>query len=461
VFPPVETLKSLLARRIAMLDRQEFAVDGMADRLAGTADSYDAVLALARELARIPRRRGCPWIEPDDLGGIRAARPAGAADIVPNRPAPAELADRVSGSVHGRIAGCVLGKPFEMGLRLPEIRRYLEGAGAWPLDDFVPGSSPTQERELRRDCLESTRGRVRFAQEDDDINYLVLGVMVLERHGAGFTTADLLRAWSENLPYGWTWGPEHLVHYRAASLLLDRERPSPLPEGDGWLEFACLFNAWEEEIGAMIRADAWGLANPGRPGLAAAMAWRDAIMSHRRTGLYAAQWTAATLAAAACTRDPVEAIWHGIAQVPERSRYAACVREALAWALEDDDWLACWRRIEDRWGPLGHAGTLNETAAIVNALVHARRPGGVDFTAAIATTVMQGYDTDSAGATAGSIAGALVGRRGIPARWIEPFGDTFHCCVAGWRTTSIEALAARMAGVIPSVDAAGEEGKRA
>jgi hypothetical protein len=454
VFPPVATLKSLLARRIAMLERQEFMVDRLADRLAGTADSYDAVLAFARELARVPRRGGCPWIEPDDLASIRAARPAEAADLFAGQPAPAELADRIAGAVHGRIAGCVLGKPFEMGLRLPEIRRYLEGAGAWPLDDFVPASSPTQERELRRDSLESTRGRVRFAQEDDDLNYLVLGVMVLERHGDGFTTGDLLRAWSESLPYGWTWGPEHLVHYRAASRLLDRDGPAPLPEGEEWLSFASLFNAWEEEIGAMIRADAWGLANPGRPGLAAAMAWRDAIMSHRRTGLYAALWTAATLAAATCTRDPVEAIRQGLVQVPEHSRFAVCVREALAWALEDDDWLASWRRIEDRWGSLGHAGTLNETAAIVNALVHARRTGGVDFTAAIATTVMQGYDTDSAGATAGSIAGALVGRRGIPARWIEPFGDTLHCCVAGWRTTSIEGLAARIAGVIPAIDAA-------
>lgn len=454
MFPPITVLRSLLERRIAMLDRQGFAVDSQADRLVRVPDSYDAILGFAGELVHLPRRPDCPWVEPDDLPAIRTARPAGAVDELPGRPGSTDLYDRVSGAVHGRIAGCVLGKPFEMGLRLPEIRRYLEGVNAWPLDDFVPATSPTQQRELRRDCLESTRGRVRAAQEDDDINYLVLGVIILERHGASFSTGDVLRAWSDLLPYGWTWGPEHLVHGRAAALLLDRDSPVLLPEGDTWLDFAPLFNAWEEEIGAMIRADAWGLANPGRPGLAAEMAWRDAIMTHRRTGLYAAMWTAAALAAAVLTRDPVEAIRGGLEQVPGRSCFAACVREALAWSLADDDWITTWRRIEDRWGFLGHAGTLNETAAIVNALVHARRPGGLDFTAAIGATVMQGYDTDSAGATAGGLAGALVGRRGLPDRWVAPLNDTFHCCVAGWRETSINGLAARMAGVIPGVDAA-------
>ena len=36
----------------------------------------------------------------------------------------------------------------------------------------------------------------------------------------------------------------------------------------------------------MIRADAYGYACPGRPELAAELAWRDAGLTHRRTGIY-------------------------------------------------------------------------------------------------------------------------------------------------------------------------------
>lgn len=443
MLPPIAHLKGLLARRITMLEGRGFDVEGLAADLAELPDGYDPLLALARRMVTRPRRPGVPWVEPEGYPEILASLPA------PVDPplSPGNHHDRVSGAVHGRIAGCILGKPLEMGLRLPEIRCYLEGAGAWPLEDFVPGSSPTQTRALRADCGESTRGNVRFAQEDDDINYLVLGVRILETCGRNFTTRDVARSWIRWLPYGWCWGPEHLAYHHAAAHLLDTERWESLPQGDEWLGFPGLFSAWEEEIGAMIRADAWGLACPGRPDEAARMAWTDAVLTHRRNGIYAARWTAATLAAAVAGAEVVDAIRCGLTRVPPGSRFADCVRRSLDWSLADDDWLTTWGRIDEAWGPLGHAGTLNETAAIVNALVHARRPAGLDFTAAITTAVMQGWDTDCSAATVGSIAGACLGLGALPRKWVDPFRDTFYTSVAEYRGTSIAGLAARLAGL--------------
>lgn len=45
-----------------------------------------------------------------------------------------------------------------------------------------------------------------------------------------------------------------------------------------------------------------------------------------------------------------------------------------------------------------------------------------DFGDALLKCVNCGYDTDSSGATLGSILGLLYGRNGIPDEWVEPIG---------------------------------------
>ena len=47
--------------------------------------------------------------------------------------------------------------------------------------------------------------------------------------------------------------------------------------------------------------------------------------------------------------------------------------------------------------------------------------GGKNFTKVISETVAMGMDNDCTAATAGSIVGAVVGKKGIPTRWYRPF----------------------------------------
>ncbi len=54
-----------------------------------------------------------------------------------------------------------------------------------------------------------------------------------------------------------------------------------------------------------------------------------------------------------------------------------------------------------------------------------------------------GLDTDSNGATAGSVAGVLTGADAIPARWTEPLRDTVRSAVFGFDGVRISALAER------------------
>ena len=68
-------------------------------------------------------------------------------------------------------------------IELKDIREYHEAVGAWELDDYIPQYSPAQREPLRRDCAYSMKGLMNFAQPDDDINYTILGLRVLDCAG--------------------------------------------------------------------------------------------------------------------------------------------------------------------------------------------------------------------------------------------------------------------------------------
>lgn len=56
-----------------------------------------------------------------------------------------------------------------------------------------------------------------------------------------------------------------------------------------------------------------------------------------------------------------------------------------------------------------------------------------------------GMDNDCTAATAGSIVGATVGKKGIPARWYKGFNNTVHSYLIGRRKFTISGLVKRFA----------------
>ncbi len=433
-------MRKTLAERIQMLYRQGFDIhtDALQKELDAVPVSLDAMLAFAEKLNPTTYRTDFHYVEPFALSEIQAERPQGARDTLPLYLSELEIRDKVYGGVYGRMAGCILGKPLEMGWNFDIIREYLDGVDAWPLQDYIPAYSPTQRYPLRRDCAPSMKGLIEYAQADDDINYLVLGLRVLEDYGRHFTAQNMLQLWRKSIPIDFTWSSEHTM-YRISAIF------EQIPAGDEWALLPTLFNCGEETIGAMIRGDAFGLVNPGLPKNAAALAWTDGSLTHKKTGLYAEQWVAATIAAAFSTSDPVEAIRAGIEQLPARARYTEVLREALDISLAEENWMDAYTYINEKWGHLGHAGTMNESAAIINALVHSVGEDHlVDYEKAICITVMHGWDTDCSGATAGCIAGVLAGHHAIPKKWLAPLNNTFYTAVADESDNQISAFAERM-----------------
>lgn len=408
--------------------------------------SYDAFLAYGEKLLDLPVRADFGYSEPFSLEDIQNQRPDNRHDVItPTQKElalrPVTLKDKVYGGVYGRIIGCILGKPFEMGWTADNVKGYLEAVGQYPLDNYAPMYSPYSN--LGFDTEMSRREYLKFAQADDDTSYFAVALRVLENYGRNFATQDVAKEWLDNFPYSVTFGPSHINYRKLVNAKVWHD--APLPTGKEWEHFLTFANTGEEQIDAMIRADSYGLACPMRPAEAAALAYKDAILTNRHTGLYASMWVAGCIAAAYYYRDPVTVIQCGLEQLPANSRYAEVIRIALDISASTDTWEQAYPEINRRWGHLGHAGTMNETAGIINSLVHAKdRIGCVDFEKAICTTVMHGWDTDCAAATCGCIAGVMAGYSGIDSKWLEPLHDTFYTYASLENDHRISAFADRI-----------------
>ncbi|MFD9305341.1 ADP-ribosylglycohydrolase family protein [Streptomyces sp. NPDC060048] len=360
-----------------------------------------------------------------------ASRPGGATG--PHATAPEvddPLRRRLEAAWVGRAVGCVLGKPVEK-LPLDGIRALARAAGNWPLDDWftaegVPAELLAAHPWNRRSAPTSLAENIDGAPEDDDLNYPLLGLLLLQRHGKRFTTADVGRLWLDELPAGRTFTAER-VAYR--NLLQGLEPPLT----------ATHHNPFREWIGALIRADVHGWTNPGDPAGAAAQAYRDAALTHTGNGVYAALFVAAATAAAATGRADVHtALRAGLAVVPPGSRLAEAVRFGIRTAAREIDFDTVVDRLHARFGHYHWVHAVPNTALTAAALTHADG----DFTHSICRAVSGGWDTDSNGATAGALAGLLAGDPGnIAHRWTAPLKNRLATTVTGFDGTGFDTLA--------------------
>jgi ADP-ribosylglycohydrolase len=368
--------------------------------------------------------------------------PAGLAEIVaacPGWPAGSAVEaaqDRLHGAWLGRAAGCVLGKPVE---KIPRegIREIAEATGNWPIRGWFTGRGLPEEVAARwpwnrRSAPNSLAENLDGTPEDDDLNFPMLVLAMLERRGRDFTTDDVAQAWLDELPAGRVFTAER-VAYR--NLLLGLEPPRT----------ATYRNPFREWIGAQIRADVYGWVNPGDPGEAAAMAHRDARLSHTANGVYGAMFAAAMCASALVAGSVEEVLRAGRAVLPEGSRMARAVDDAVASARAGGDFERVLDGLHERHAGLHWVHSVNNAALVAAALAH----GDGDFTASVAAAVAGGWDTDSDGATVGSVAGALLGASGIPARWTGPLRDRVASSLTGFDGVRIGDLAARTAALRP------------
>ena len=341
---------------------------------------------------------------------------------------------RLSNAWAGRVSGCLLGKPLEV-LSYQEgpagIRSYLESAGAYPLRNYVPAIEGSLVASRWRSCC---RDDITRFEPDDDINYTVLALILLEAHGPAFDVADVARLWLNRLPAGVTWTAEREAY---ATLLAHMDREFVNGDAAGFDLDRCADNPYNEWIGAQIRADLYGWVCPGNPELAAELAARDGSLSHRGEGLHGAAFVAAWAAAIPLVDTPDAAIDMALECIPTASDAATAVRFGRHTAARERGPEA----IHAEYDGLSPVHTINNLAVVVWALCQA--DGSYDR--AIGECVLAGLDTDSNAATVGGLAG-LAGFP-IDTRWTAPWAGRIGVDLAGEAELDLQQLVARTVAV--------------
>ena len=423
-YPRVPDFRSLLeslALHAAL--KAEYGARGIQPVLADAEKALRAAISRVKALPDDPQLRSR---EPDGLAAIRRLRPRGPRALWTTFD-PAAYRDRLEGALLARMAGCTLGAIVE-GWGVERMKEWARTIGDPfpPRDYWSRAWAPHDRRYQASECRSYTRTGLDGVPVDDDIAYTLLGLLIAEDHGLDFTTDDVGKAWLKYLPYACTAEDAALRNLkRGIPARRAAERDNP-------------FVQW---IGADIRSDPWAYLAPGLPERAAAMAYRDAYLSHRRNGIYGEMYFAAAQAAAFAVDDPVEALRIGLTEIPRGCSLAVDVRWALAAGKDIRGYADARAAVEGRFRGMHPVHTNNNACLTIFGLMI----GGTDVTRVISEVVAMGLDNDCTAATAGSIAGAVAGKAGVPAHWHRRFHDTVRSYLIGRPTFRISGLLDRFA----------------
>lgn len=183
----------------------------------------------------------------------------------------------------------------------------------------------------------------------------------------------------------------------------------------------------------------WTRAEPAGPPLRSRIRVLTDELQERGFSVYGAMWAAALIAAAFTADGPRTAVEAALDRVPPRCRLARTVRRAASLYDAGVTWPDALDQLERETSGLPWIHTVPNAAVLTAGLLY----GAGDFTTTITLTVRGGLDTDSNGATAGSVAGVLCGAAAIPPQWTEPLQDRIRSAVFGFDAARISDLAAR------------------
>jgi len=391
---------------------------------AASAGDHQALSEIVKALAKIDRDSSWAYDEPADESSL--LQPLSGIQPLPLD--PDQIHDRIRGAWLGRTVGNTLGKPVE-GLTRAEVENYLKAAGQWPQTGYIPLLSPLPVgvSHLHESAPFASAGTFTDVPRDDDIDWTILGLHLMETYGRDLSTEQIATEWLDRIPFTQTFTAERAA-YR--NLICGQQPP----------QTATTSNPYREWIGALIRADIFGYINPGDPAEAARLALVDARLSHVGNGIYGEMWAAALVAAAFSTASPRFALGVALDVVPPTSRLAEALSEILnlfdggATSIDALAW------VDEHLGHYNWVHTINNAALISTGLLWGR-----GFMDTLAITISGGRDTDSTAATVGSVFGALHGSSSIPQGLVGTTHVHVRSAIRDFDRITIDALSDRTA----------------
>ncbi len=381
----------------------------------GCIDLEDHLLEIAQWLgAKVTELAGLQGsasreAEPDTLEAIREASESSGSESYGSLD-DERYFSKLKGAIIGRFAGCALGAPVEL-LTLERLEQFAEiiGMPFPPQNYWLDAPSAYVPRYEVAKAKDFTLGSMRELPPDDDIMYTLISMLVMERYGRDFTTEDVGKVWQELLPIGCTYTAE-------------RQALNNMNAGISWEQAGEYMNPDQELIGAAIRCDGWAYVHPLDPLRATEFAYRDAFLSHRRSGIYSAVYFAATISLAFSDMSLEEVFMEALHYIPRECEFAGQV----CWAIEKipaiRDFRDAHRAVSERFSGMNPVHAVNNACLTIWGTML----GKDSFTDGISQTVAMAYDNDCTAATVGSILGAHHGIDAIPEYWYAPWNNTIR-----------------------------------
>lgn len=389
-------------------------------------------LEVAKLMAQAPTRADYPYKEPSDFDTIMLhTDPEPTVDwhmIITDD----ELRNKIAGAWIGRISGCLLGKPMEC-LKSDVIHTILQASDNYPMERYVDSREFPAELHEQVDMEHFTSWQKCWidrignkAPVDDDTNYTVLGMKIIDEYGVAFTPDDVLEAWLYAMPMFSACTAERVAYRNAARGLCAPDTANHS-------------NPYREWIGAQIRGDFYGYISPGNPSRAAEMAWRDASVSHSKNGIYGEMYVASMIAYAAVSHNMEQVVACGLKAVPEHSRLANGVHSVLAMYRQGISERQVFGYIHEKFDEYDQhdwCHVISNAMVVTACLLYSAN----DFGKGICMAVQTGFDTDCNAATVGSILGMMLGERMIPKCWPNGFGRTLRTSINGYTLVTVDQL---------------------
>ena len=390
---------------------------------------------ISRIMHARPIRKDFTFTEPSTLDEIKKCRPANAPTLTAFVNSES-FADKVRGAWLTRISGCIMGKPVE-GFRSPRLTALLKGTDNYPMHKYVCKADFTEELVKELDLTVNSYWADNLNNMpflDDDTNYTVFALKLIESYGTDFTADDVLEARLGWMPYLSVCTAER-VSYRNATM--------------GMLvpQTATYRNPFREGIGAQIRGDFFGYINPGNPELAAEMAFRDASNSHVKNGIYGEMFIAAAIAAAAVCDDMETIIRVGLSQIPENCRLSKEVLYVIDCYNSGTPVEDLINEIIERFDEhsiYGWCYTVPNAMIVTLALLYGQK----DVGKTLCLAVQAAFDTDCNAATAGSIVGMMNGASNIDAYWTTPCSGVLRTSVTDYNIVDIDTLVTKTVNIV-------------
>ncbi len=389
-------------------------------------EKEDIADSLFSIITNAPIKSNYNYDEPSTLPEIKALRDN--FSVIGNIPDREILKKKIEGAWYGRICGCLLGKPIECS-RTDELIPFLKDIGNYPMSKYILNSQITQEISQKytfkfkdHTYIDNIDG----APIDDDTNYTVMSQVLIEKFGKDFKPINIADMWLSTQPI--------YNYFTAERVAFKNLTLGFTPPNSGKYK-----NPFREWIGAQIRGDYYGYINPGNAEAAGEMAFKDAIVSHTKNGIYGEMFVSAMLASAAISNNIIDILKGGLGQIPKTSRLYEEIYDVIENYINGVSCQDMFSKIHKKYNEFtshGWCHTLSNAKIVAASLLY----GNGDYGKSICLAAQTGFDTDCNAATVGSVLGMANGIDSIDEYWYSPLNNKLNTSILGYNQLKITDL---------------------